>query len=364
MKNFIKGFKKFCCGRVNFVLIFVIVLFVISFSFFYSFSVNRVKSIFVDQMYRQEELAISSGANSIHVFLEMAGNSLLLLSRNFSIVSQDPEGQKILDDFALDWVGTPVLGAARFDKDGVLLFMSNNIDEFSNITNDLVVHDRDYFIWAETATEGQIYLGKPLIPKVELSESQYIFPLITPIYNKEEFDGVLALAISLPKLTATYMEPLEVSPNSRVYLIHPDGTILAGPAESVELVGVNYFEYLRNKSYSGSEGALQRLTEAVEGLNQGKLDIILYSPIEKKPVRFLIAYHPVAFEEKQWTLGLAVPIDDAFVAFNLFKDSRIMIFSLFIFMIMTLSIVAILMAKIERRNAYIDGLEKGKKGKK
>jgi len=316
-------------------------------------------------MHQREELAVSSGTKSFKIFLDMAENSLLLLSRNPSIINPSTETQKALDEFALDWAETPILGAARFDKDGNFRFMGNNVGESGEIYESLIgdVSSRDYFVWAETATEGDVYLGKPLMPKVKSPNLQFIFPFITPIYKSGDFDGILVLAISLPKLTAAYLDPLEVSPNCRVYLMHPDGTILAGSSEYAELIQFNYFEYLRDNPYPGSEAALQGLTQAVESENEGRLDVILYSPIEKGLVRFIIAYSPVIYGNEHWTLGLAVPITNINNDFDPLRETSIMLFSSAVLFILTLSAMGILLARANQRKAYLEGLEDGKRSK-
>ncbi len=364
MKSYLRGFKRFCSDKFNLALILTVIFLIVGFGFFYTFVTNRAQSLFTNQMLRKEELVVSSGASSIKVFLGMAENSLLLLSRSPSIVSQGVETQRALDKFALDWAGTPVIGAARFDKDGYIRFMGNNIGGPSEIVKEFMAADRSYFIWTETAAVGDTYLNKPLLPGIEIDKPEYIIPFVTPIHKNGKFDGILALAISLPKLTETYLGPLKVSPDYRVYLFHPDGTILAGLAGYAELVGVNYFEYLRDNPYPGSEEALQGLEGAVEDENEGKLDIVLFSTIEKKLIRFIVAYAPVVYDNEHWTLGLAVPISDVLADFNPLRESSIVVFSLFIFMILILSAIGILLARVNQRNAYMDGLKDGKKNKK
>jgi len=362
MKSFVKNFVKFCSNKIDFKRGFILITssLVIYFSFFYFIAVNKLESLFINQTYQKEELAVLSGADSIHTFLEMTENSLLLLSRNSSIVNQDAEIQKVLDEFALDWAETAILGAARFDKDGVLRFAGTNIDELLSTDDNPLIKDRDYFVWAETATEGDTYLGKPLMPRVGLSQLGYIFPYITPIYKNGEFDGILLLPISLSKLTATYLNPLKVSPNCIVYLIHPDGTVLASSTRHIELVGVNYFEYLRNKSYSGSEEAFQEFTKAVKKKNIGKLDLMLFSVIEKKPIRFIITLSPVIFNNKHWTLGLAVPFDDINTDLGPFKKNGIMFIFLYIAIILTMSIIGFLIEKIFQRKVNFNCSKEGK----
>lgn len=361
VRGYFKNFIKFFSNKVNLGYIITVLFLIIFFGISYITAINKYQTIYIDQIYHKEELAVTSGANSAEIFLEMVENSLLLLSRNLSIINQGTDTQEVLEEYALDWAGTPVLGAARFDKGGNIRFIANNLSNVSGDINNLSFVDRDYFIWAETASEGDTFLGKPLLPRIKSTKLQFIIPLITPMYRNGEFDGVLALAISLPKLTATYLEPLQVSPNSRVYLMHSDSTIIATISGYEGLVGLNYIDYLHDNPYPRSDEAIQSLTKALEDENGGRMDIILYSPAEKDYVRFLIAYYPVIFNNEHWTFGLAVPIDDVNKDIAPFKKGGIMFISIFVVVMIALSAIGTILNNIRKRVGYFGNTKVNKK---
>lgn len=300
-------------------------------------------------MYHKGKLTASSGAKSIEIFLEMTENSLLLLAQNPDIINQGANTQQVLDKFASRWKGTPVVGIARFDNSGSPIFLSSNIGVPSNLTlDDISVDDRDYFTWAEDATEDDTYIGKPLLPRIETLNTQFIIPLITPINRNGEFDGVLLVGISLPKLTAAYLDPLQVSQNSRVYLINSDGTILASLSGYEGYVGLNYIEYLNDNPHLKSEGVVQAFTKALENEEASRLELPLYSPSEKKMISFLIAYSPVIYGNEHWTIALAIPADDMNSDLAPFKKGGIMFIALFFVVILSMSAIGTLTVKIKR----------------
>lgn len=346
---------KFFSNKVNFGYIVTIVFLIIFFSFSYVTAINKVRDFFIDQQYRKEELATISGANSIHIFLETAGNSLLLLSRNPSVINQGTDIQTILNNFATDWSKSPIIGAARFDKNGDINFFTNNIGasldgEVSNIS----MVDRSYLTWAKTAEEGSTYLGKPELPPIKSANWSFIIPLLTPIYKDGEFNGVLALAISLPRLTATYLDPLQVSPGSRAYLVHSDSTVVGTVSGYEGLVGTNYLQYLKDNPYPGSEKAIQSFSKALIDNDTGEMDLILYSPTRDDYERFLIAYTPVMYEDQHWTIGLAAPISDVEREIAPFREGGVVFISLIIIVLITFSVIGSLLDNVTQEIEHQD----------
>jgi len=342
MNSLLYKIKKNFSNRAAGSFILFNVVLVIVFVFFYNSGVNKIVSKSIEQLHNRQELAVSSGAKSIRLFLDMAKNSLLLLSQNLS-ATNSRDFQDALNDFAQDWSQTPVKGVVLFDKSGKLVSIASNAGSTASENTDF--SDREYFGWAKAASEGDTYLGKPIVPRVNSPEPEYILPFVTPVYRNGEFDGGLIMAISLNKLISTYMEPLKFTPKSISYFIHPDGTILAGPLERIELVGVNYFEYLKKKSYEGSQFAYEQFAKAVRSEKSGKLDLILFSLDEQKPIRYLISYSPLTFGDQHWIISLATPYDSLYTDLGSLRETGIMMFSAIVFFILTLSIIGILLSK-------------------
>jgi hypothetical protein len=366
VRKLFRNFVKFCSDKTCFVVVLNTVFLIVFSFFFYNIARNRALSVLIDQVYHKEELAVSSGVESIQVFLEIAGNSLLPLSRDPSVINQDASIQENLDNFILEWTDTPVLAVIRSDKNGELRFMSNNVDigQSSELVKGFFIDNRDYFDWAKTATEGDVFLGKPQPARVKMTKMpdfSFFLPLVTPIYQSGEFDGVLVLAISLSGLTMTYLEPLEVSPDYRVYLLHSDGTILIGPSEQPGLVRLNYFEYLQDNPYPGSEKAAEDLAKVLKAQEKGRLDAVFNSPVEKGPTRFLIAYSPLFFNDDHWTLGIAVPFDDVQSAFNPLRETSIFLLSAVVLFTLILSIMSIYFVKVNYRKSYTQDQEEDEK---
>lgn len=325
----------------------IIIFFIVYSAVFYFTAIDKYEDFYIDQKYREQAIAADSGANSMTIFLGHAKNSLLLLSRSSSIINMDSQIQDNFDKFAEEWAESPITAVARFDKEGIIQYYATSTE---GITPELIVNysiaDTDFYEWATNASEGDILLSKPMVPKLKIADPQFILPLSTPIYKNGEFDGVVGIAISLPKLASTFLDPMKVSPGSRAYLIHSDSTIIATISGYEGLVGLNYFSFLNEKPYPGSEEAIVSMTNALKDEKSGKMDVILFSPPQKDFVRFLIAYSPVIFDNQHWTIGLAVPYDDIDSGLLPFKRGGIIFIALFIVIIIALSFIGTLLTKI------------------
>lgn len=364
MGSCFKILKKHISRKANLGYVLVISFSIVFFSISYVTAINKIQAIYIDQVYQKGELVASSGTKSIQVFLEMTENSLLMLSRCPHIINQSTDTQKSLDEFVMDWAGTPIIGVALFDKDGVARYVTNNIgDETDGMVDNLDVNNRDYFVWAETAIESDTYLGKPLLPKAISPNLQLILPVVTPIYRNGEFDGALLMSISLPKLTSSYLNPLQVSPQGRVYLMHPDSTIMATMPGYEGLVGLNYVKYLHNNPYPGNEDVIQELKKALDDEKGGKLDIVLYSPVDEDFVRFLIVYYPVLHGGNHWTVVLAIPFDDINNSLTPFKKGGILIISLIVVMAISSSTVGTLLNRLSRTIIYLHSTKSKKENR-
>jgi hypothetical protein len=350
VKRIFNKFAYFVSNKSNVGYIAIIILFIIYSAIFYFAAIKKYQELYIDQKYREQAIAAESGSNSIHIFLELAKNSLLLLSRNPSVINEDAQIQENLNKYVSDWGKTPVIAVARFDKDGIVRYYATSTEGIDpSLIENYSIEGTEFFDWAETAKEGDIYLGKPMMPKLKIPNLQFVLPISTPVYKNGEFDGILGIGIALPKLASTFLDPMHVSVNSRAYLIHSDSTVIASISGDEGLVGLNYFKMLQDKPYPDSDKVEAALANALKDNNSGRLDVVLFSPPKKAYVRFLIAYSPVIFDNQHWTIGLAVPFDDINSGLVPFKQGGIVFFSLFIVIILTMSFIGTLFNKLITR---------------
>ena len=273
---------------------------------FYYVLGSGAREALIGLMFTRIQSISTAGAQSMGGFLKLYANSLVILTQHTDISTmEDSDKQKLLDDFTKSWKDTPADEAIFVDRNGNPKAVSPAIP-----TGNANLSDREYFKWAVTAKKGDFFIGEPIIARFGKYEGQYIIPIASPVTSDGQFGGVLASAISIPKLAESYLLPLKFSDSMRIYLINSKGTLLYAP--TAKLIGVNYIDYLKAHPFLGSEIIEGWLKQRAEGTSPGKLDIVL--PNEQKGgllTRFLIAHTPVFYGNSHWLLAVAIPADEA-----------------------------------------------------
>ncbi len=277
-------------------------------SFFYFFLVWRVSSTLTEQILYREELAAKAGSNSISIFIENLGFQLSIFASRPSIVTPNPQDTPhALKTLFEGMYSTPITGAILADSQGIVLY---GFEKPGSLAGGEDISDREYFKWAQTAKNGEVYVGSPIISKVGFSNGRYIVPLATPVIKDGQFNGVLVTAFFIDELAAKYLDELKITGNTRIYVIGKDGIVISSPVE--KLLGLNYFDYLKKSNLDGINKAIGKLQSALTSDTAGTIDLFL--PNETKngtiPTRFLVGYAPVEIKDSRWLLAIATPSTD------------------------------------------------------
>lgn len=317
----------------------------------------KLEQTLTEQMLHREQIIVRAGSQAVENYLNDIGKSMVVLAKGPRIITMRESTQGALNDFVGVFKNSPLTSTIVADKKGVVLFNANNLGGPREIG--VTVRDREYFNWAIKASEGELFLGKPVVSRVGATKGKYIIPIATPIFDNKKFKGVFAAAILLSKLTENYLDPLKISDKTRVYLINNKGVLLYSSNEN--LTGVNYLDYLKNKPFRGSEEIRQSLNSRVMDIKEGKLDV--YLPNEQKGgalTRFLIAHAGLTFKDQKLLLAVAMPIDEAMVFVGpLATNQRGEV----IFGLLSLAIVSLLFifgTKIVARSSYLEGFAEGR----
>ena len=275
---------------------------------FYLVLGRSVREALVEQMLHREQVISRSGATSVGGFVDLIDNALIVLSKTQDVIVQDQRSQKILEEFVFYWEKTSVVEAAIFNKDGKLLFVGNKAK--TGFVAEPFVADRDYFIASVQAKSGEVFVGKPILPRFGAFQEELLVPISTPIFDKGEFKGVLVAGLLLSKLTDDYLSPLKISPQTEVYILSGEGEIIYAPFK--EIVGKNIFEYISEKPFLGSGVLMKGIKESLARGGEGKLDIVYPKSVTNLAFkRRLIAYSPIKIKDRYLFLAVATPIEDA-----------------------------------------------------
>lgn len=346
-----KGFRRFWTNKLNRILIALIVLFVSLAGVFFFVAGRRAEVSVADQMLHREQVITRAGAKSIESFLALSGASLATLASDRDVALLGEAAQVALDNFIEKWEETAVVETILVNKEGEVSFVANRQE--NGMKPGISVSDRDYFIAASQAAPGEVFSGEPILPRLGAYEGQYIVPMATPVYEGEEFKGVLGMAILLSELTKTYLDPLKISADSKIYLLTRDGILLHSPVP--ELTGVNILDYLAENPFPGSEVFLEKMEEGMVKGGEGKLDMPWPETAKGPLSRHLIAYSPLKVGGHDWVLGMATPIKDALAFFGPFYGNQLAALMMAILSILSFGAFVILAVRMARRDAYLDG---------
>ncbi len=356
-----KGFRRFWRNKINRLLIFLIVIFVGLASIFYFLAEKRTEASLVDQMLHREQVIARAGAKSIESFLELSGNSLAFLATNHCVVNINEETQMALDSFVDEWKETSLVEVILTDKDGQIIFIANRED--TGQKPGIIVADRDYFIAAKKANQGEVFIGKPFLPRLGAYEGQYLLSLATPVYRENEFQGVLGEGILLSELTKTYLNPLKISKDTQIYLLNQEGILLH--SYYPELVGKNVIEYLEGNSYLGSDKIIDWIKGKLAEPEEGKFVFPMQNLDNKTEFkRYLLAYTPFSLGERHFILAVATPREDALAFFPTFYGNQIGALVFVIFMVLAFSALLILAVRMAERDGYLHGFKNGRSHRK
>lgn len=276
-------------------------------AFFYFFLVWRVSSTLVEQVLFKAELAGKAGASSTKMFVENLGFQTSIFATRINIVTPNPQDTPLALKNLVDGMSsTPMTGAILADSRGRVLYGHEKPGPFAGGED---ISDREYFKWAESAKEGEIYIGSPIRSKLGFSKGRYIVPIASPIIKEGKFNGVFVTAFFVDELVNQYLNDLKITGNTRIYIIDNKGVIIASPREN--LLGINYLDYLKSLNIEGGSTKSGILYSALTSEKAGAIDISLPDETKNRALtRFLIGYAPVKLRDSAWVMAIAVPASD------------------------------------------------------
>jgi len=278
---------------------------------FYLFLGKSARDALVEQMLHREQSSARAGSSSIATFFELVGNSLVVMSNRDEIVEPGPQTDAFLESAMFRWENTPVTSIILTDKGGEVIKAAYR-EQLGGVG--ISVANREYFIWAKNAESSDYYVSEAAESRLR-GENYYVAPIVSPVFDKEgDFNGALIMGVSISRLTDQYMSHLKISDKTEIYITKHDGNFIY--ASSKELMGENFFEFVRKHPFLGSEIIIEKLEERLENVQEGKLEVAYPENVGTAlPLKTrLIAYSPVLARDREWILVIATPIDDVLVS--------------------------------------------------
>lgn len=242
-----------------------------------------------------------AGAINIESFMAVAGRSAILLSQNISLGNDGKARQKVLDQYVVDRLGSPVAGVILIDQKGIVIAGATREMSSSVGTN---LSDREYFTWAKTASPGALYIGEPTISRVGATKGKQIIVFATPVFRNGKFDGTLAIATELQLFIDNYVSSIFPTPVFSTYLLDSQGTIIAAPNE---MIGENIFTVLEQRPFFGSEIIAAEFGRILKNEESGALETIFPQGNTAILTRTLVTYSNIkAISENKQSFELII----------------------------------------------------------
>ncbi|WP_320174497.1 GGDEF domain-containing protein [Maridesulfovibrio sp.] len=140
-------------------------------------------------------------------------------------------------------------------------------------------------------------------PKPVIKKNIYFAGVLMPVWNGNNFSGILTIIIDLNKLTDKYIGPLQIGKFGSGYIIDGSGTVLFD--QETEIVGQNVFTL--HKGYQDLIKIDSRMLHELEGTGEYSFTVKRNKHVERK----LVAWHSVRFGEMKLVVALSAPETDA-----------------------------------------------------
>jgi len=348
----LKRLRRFVGEKTNKMLVVVLILSVGLALGLYEVNKRRVEKSFKEQMLYRQELIVRTGSQMVEGFSGGVWGGLINAVKMPVFVSPGPGTQAALDGYRTQWEETALVEMIIVDVEGVEQYRSSRGNQAYE--EESFFGEREYFSWAKTAKTGEVFWGEP----IWLEAEGYMVPVAAALMTDNQFRGVMVFNVLLSQLIEGYLNPLKISEETRVYLLNQEGVILYSPIN--ELIGMNYLEILKEDSYPESERVVGQVKDVLEMKKEGRLDIKLVNVQLNKLVEYLVAYNPMRINNKDWTLGLATPVDDALVFAESLRANLVTVLMVVLLLILAFSVLLILSLRMVKKDAYEEGFKVGR----
>lgn len=285
----------------SWILWFAIFLIIALCALSYLFSGREAELSLTKSVLSKQQTISRAEASNIMSYFRSFGNSVAVLAQLSSIHRRDASTISDMDTFVGQRRKSGIVGGVVLtDKQGIVLFNSNVLG-----TRDLgqSLADRDYFVWArDRASEGEYFISDPVISLLGASKGQPIVVVASPVYQNDEFTGVVAASVILGPLTQRFLELMKASELEEVYLIDGRGNVLYSNSNP-NVIGSNFSEII-SEDQTLSETIENALSSNSEGGLQVGSRLIAYSPITLEAQTWLI----ISSSPAQEVADLATPI--------------------------------------------------------
>ena len=351
----IKNIKVQWLNRIFIVLSVVVII--ASFGYYLS-KIHSNQHLIKQNLLEKQLVTARAASKMISALFEFTGKSIVMVEKELSLDVNKDDPRNVLEHFVESFHGTPVTGIFITDSQGLV---TSGVSDGGQIDIGEDVSDREYFNWAKTAKEGDVYLGKSLVSKFGVTKGRYIVPIATPYIVDGEFIGVVTAGVYIDRMSQNYLDGLKQTKDTAIILINSEGYYISSPF--TELDGKNIFDFIKNSPIKLLKPISELASQALLNPSEGKVDISSFSilGIEGKSHNYdLVSYVPVMLGNRHWVLIVATPADNNQIFLDPFHLGARGIFIFILTIVLGFSLFCILAIRIAQRDSYIKGFIEGR----
>jgi hypothetical protein len=323
-------------------------------------STQKAEDILTERVKLREFILARAGSTAISDFFEARKMKLVILASVKEIKTLDVDKSRIIAQKLIEEMkDRPITAIGVLDKKGIFIWSQTRQNQKIDYGADF--SDRSYFQWAKNQeTEGNVFVSEPMISRTGDAKGTPIVMVATPLFNNNQFNGVLFMVIEIKDLMEKFVTPLTVSPKSIQMIVTGDGLIVASSIE--ESVGMNISKEEGEKA--NNIKGLSGLVKTLSVDQDGSLVTELTYP-GGKPVKMILGYSPIKTKEIAWYLWVSVPYTEVIDQLYPFSTTQYEGLILLSIALIVLIIFDILIMRIAERQGYRNGysacLVEGKK---
>ncbi|NOR47737.1 MAG: histidine kinase [Methanosarcinaceae archaeon] len=282
---------KFTLGnnKCNLLLVIIICTLIISLITLYGIRLNEdIHGIAQEQFTHQQLLLSKQMSTGIEEFLNQKTINIEILANHIS----DTPPDEMITEFMNVYYNSRGIHVIEFINESGVVTMGYPLEDIP-IGYDLYEHDRAY-TFEKARDKKKTYIARPFL----LFEGGLGVTIWSPVYDGDEFKGVVLAIIRLPDISNRFLQTYD-SPEE-IYVVDEFGTILYDSSNRYH-AGENFIDAVNETN----PRLLQILNEQMNGA-EGTGYYFESNTSEKK----LAAYSPIKWRNRLWSVAVVSPQSD------------------------------------------------------
>lgn len=293
---------------------------------------KTTEQVLLEKTKTRQSIIANAGSQVIENFFDARKIKLHYLANLEEIKTMDEaKGRKAIREFIDQIKDKPLTSIVRIDKNGKVVWSENKLHQ--KVEEGVDASDRSYFQWAKNqVVTGDVFLSEPVVARTGLAKGSSVIVMATPVFYKDQFNGVLTMVISTNELTERFIEPLTVSSYSQQLILEKKGKVIASHncRQTAETISTDPFE------------------------NQNR-SLVMDLELDGHRQKRIVGYAPIEIDQNYWYLLVTVPYQEVIDQLNPFSQIQNQGLVLLAIALIIIILFNVLIIRIAERQGYRNG---------